>query len=77
MPVEVLRDFERTFGARILEGYGLSETSPVVAFNQLLRPSRPGTVGVPVFGVEVRCVDEHDKPVPQANAAKSSSAAPT
>jgi long-chain acyl-CoA synthetase len=60
MPVEVLRDFERTFNARVLEGYGLSETSPVAAFNQLQRPSRPGTVGFPVFGVEIRCVDEHD-----------------
>ena len=63
MPVEVLRDFERTFGARVLEGYGLSETAPVVAFNQLQRPSRPGTVGLPIFGVEIRCVDEHDAPV--------------
>jgi long-chain acyl-CoA synthetase len=63
MPLEVLREFERVFGVRILEGYGLSETSPVVAFNQLQRPSKPGTVGLPVFGVEVRCVDEHDRPV--------------
>jgi long-chain acyl-CoA synthetase len=64
MPLEVLRGFEEAFGARVLEGYGLSETSPVVAFNQLQRPSRPGTVGFPVFGVDVRCVDEHDAPVP-------------
>jgi long-chain acyl-CoA synthetase len=63
MPLEVLREFERVFGARVLEGYGLSETSPVVAFNQLQRPSKPGTVGLPVFGVEVRCVDEHDRAV--------------
>jgi long-chain acyl-CoA synthetase len=64
MPVEVLHDFERTFSARVLEGYGLSETAPVVAFNQLQRPSRPGTVGLPIFGVEIRCFDEHDRPVP-------------
>lgn len=64
MPLEVLREFERTFGVRVLEGYGLSETSPVVAFNQLQRASKPGTVGLPVFGVEIRCVDEHDRPVP-------------
>lgn len=64
MPLEVLRDFEQTFNARVLEGYGLSETAPVVAFNQLQRPSRPGTVGFPIFGVEVRCVNEHDDPVP-------------
>jgi long-chain acyl-CoA synthetase len=35
----------------------------VVAFNQLQRPSRPGTVGLPIFGVEIRCVDDHDRPV--------------
>jgi long-chain acyl-CoA synthetase len=64
MPVEVLREFEQTFGVRILEGYGLSETAPVVAFNQLQRPSKPGTVGPPIFGVQVRCVDEHDTTVP-------------
>jgi len=64
MPVELLRDFERTFGVRMLEGYGLSETAPVVAFNQLQRASKPGTVGLPIFGVEVRCVDEHDNTLP-------------
>jgi long-chain acyl-CoA synthetase len=64
MPVELLRAFEETFNVRILEGYGLSETAPVVAFNQLQRPSKPGTVGLPIFGVEVRCVDEHDTPLP-------------
>jgi long-chain acyl-CoA synthetase len=63
MPVEVLHEFERTFNVRVLEGYGLSETSPVAAFNQLQRPSRPGTVGLPIFGVEIRCVDDHDRPV--------------
>jgi long-chain acyl-CoA synthetase len=63
MPVEVLRDFERTFNTRVLEGYGLSETAPVAAFNQLQRPSRPGTVGFPIFGVDIRCVDEHDNAV--------------
>jgi long-chain acyl-CoA synthetase len=64
MPVDVLLEFGQLFGVRILEGYGLSETAPVVAFNQLHRPSKPGTVGLPVFGVDVRCLDEHDNPVP-------------
>jgi long-chain acyl-CoA synthetase len=64
MPVAVLHGFEEAFGVRILEGYGLSETAPVVAFNQLQRPSKPGTVGLPIFGVEVRCVDPHDNAVP-------------
>ena len=61
MPLEVMRQFEAVFGARILEGYGLSETSPVASFNQLHRPTKPGTVGQPIFGVEVRCVDDEDR----------------
>ena len=64
MPVEVMRQFEETFGVRVLEGYGLSETSPVACFNQIHRPSKPGTVGQPIFGVDVRCVDEQGRPVP-------------
>jgi long-chain acyl-CoA synthetase len=65
MPVDVLRRFEETFRVRVLEGYGLSETSPVVAFNQLERPSKPGTVGFPIFGVDIRCVDDEGRPVPR------------
>jgi long-chain acyl-CoA synthetase len=57
MPADVMSRFEATFGVRILEGYGLSETSPVAAFNQLHRPSKPGTVGQPIFGVDIRCID--------------------
>jgi long-chain acyl-CoA synthetase len=68
MPAQVLRDFERIFGVRILEGYGLSETAPVVSFNQLERPTKPGTVGLPIFGVDIRCVDEHDVPQPPGHA---------
>jgi long-chain acyl-CoA synthetase len=58
MPVDVMQRFEATFGVRVLEGYGLSETSPVACFNQVYRASKPGTVGLPIFGVEVQCVDE-------------------
>jgi long-chain acyl-CoA synthetase len=64
MPHDVMRRFEQTFGVRVLEGYGLSETSPLACFNQLSRPSKPGTVGQPIFGVDVRCVDEGGRPVP-------------
>jgi long-chain acyl-CoA synthetase len=64
MPVAVMEQFERTFGARILEGYGLSETAPVATFNHTHLPSKPGTVGQPVYGVEVACLDDDDKPVP-------------
>jgi long-chain acyl-CoA synthetase len=61
MPLEVLRRFESVFGVRVLEGYGLSETSPVASFNQLHRPSKPGTVGQPIFGVDIRCVDPEER----------------
>ena len=63
MPVELMADFEKTFGVRIIEGYGLSETAPVASFNHLDRPSKPGTVGQPLFAVEIMVVDDKDEPV--------------
>ena len=67
LPVELLHNFEETFGVKILEGYGLSETSPVATFNQADLPRKVGSIGVPVFGCEVRVVDEfmNDMPVDQ------------
>jgi len=65
MPVEVMKRFQEVFGLRILEGYGLTETSPIASFNQFERPSKPGTVGQPLFGVEIKCVDENDVEVPR------------
>lgn len=58
LPVEVLHGFEQRFGVDVLEGYGLSETSPVAAFNMPDRPRKPGSVGLPVRGVELRLVNE-------------------
>jgi long-chain acyl-CoA synthetase len=52
LPVTVLAAFEDVFGCRIYEGYGLTETSPVVAYNQRYWPCRPGTVGRTIWGVE-------------------------
>ena len=48
LPVEVLRAFEETFDAMILEGYGLSETSPVASFNHPERVRKPGSIGTPI-----------------------------
>ena len=56
MPTEVLRKFEERFGVPVLEGYGLSETSPIATFNLLDRPRRPGSIGLPVWGVEIKLV---------------------
>lgn len=56
LPVELMRQFEETFGATILEGYGLSETSPVASFNQPHLERRPGSIGTPVPGVEMKLV---------------------
>jgi long-chain acyl-CoA synthetase len=57
MPVEVMRAFDERYQVNILEGYGLSETSPVASFNVLDRPKRPGSIGLPIRGVEFRLVD--------------------
>ena len=64
IPVEVLSTWEREFGFQILEGYGLSETSPTATFNVLFRPAKPGSVGLPLWGVEVKVADENDQEVP-------------
>jgi long-chain acyl-CoA synthetase len=56
LPVEVLRGFEAAFGCVILEGYGLSETSPVASFNHPDRDRKPGSIGTPIDGVELRLV---------------------
>jgi long-chain acyl-CoA synthetase len=58
MPVEVLRGFEEAFGVIILEGYGLSETSPIASFNHADRPRKPGSIGTPIDGVEFRLIDD-------------------
>ncbi|MCW2765539.1 MAG: lcfB 3 [Nocardioides sp.] len=58
LPVEVHKDFERKFGVTILEGYGLSETSPVASFSQYGEPVRVGSIGLPIPGVEMKLIDE-------------------
>ncbi|MER5597522.1 long-chain fatty acid--CoA ligase [Streptomyces sp. NPDC002265] len=60
LPVELLHGFEAALGCSVLEGYGMSETSPVVSFNHLDRPRRPGSVGTPIEGVEMRILDPQD-----------------
>ncbi len=66
MPVEVMRAFEQAFDVMILEGYGLSETSPVASFNHPDRERKPGSIGTPIAGVEMRLfpVEGGDAQVP-------------
>jgi long-chain acyl-CoA synthetase len=63
MPVELLRGFEDAFGCKVLEGYGLSETSPVASFNHPDRERKAGSIGTPIRDVEMKVVDEHDNEV--------------
>ncbi|MGW3197332.1 long-chain-fatty-acid--CoA ligase [Streptomyces sp. NPDC001118] len=63
LPVEILHGFERRFGCMVLEGFGMSETSPVVSFNHPDRPRKPGSVGTPIRDVEVRLLDDNGRDV--------------
>lgn len=58
LPIDVLHRFEKAYGVAIQEGYGLAETSPVACFNHRGRPPRAGSIGTPVWGVELRLLDE-------------------
>ncbi|NND31846.1 MAG: AMP-binding protein, partial [Saprospiraceae bacterium] len=64
LPVQVLTDFENKYGVEIFEGYGMSEGSPVVTFNQPGQVRKPGSIGTPVWGVKVKLVDEDGQEVP-------------
>jgi long-chain acyl-CoA synthetase len=64
MPVEVMHAFNKKYHVQILEGYGLSETSPVASFNHLDHEPIPGSIGTPIWGIEMRCVDADGREVP-------------
>lgn len=57
MPVELLRDFEKKTGAKILEGYGLSEASPVTHCNPPFSERKPGSVGIGFPSTDYKVVD--------------------
>ncbi len=58
LPVEIIKEFKSRFHVDIYEGYGLSETSPVATFNQKDRPAKPGSIGYPIWGVDVKLIDD-------------------
>ncbi|MQY08383.1 long-chain-fatty-acid--CoA ligase [Actinomadura macrotermitis] len=63
LPLEVLKGIKEKFGVDVLEGYGLSETSPVASFNRPDRPTKPGSIGLPVWGVEMKLIDDEWKEI--------------
>jgi long-chain acyl-CoA synthetase len=65
MPAELMREFEGKFDCIILEGYGLSETSPVASFNHPDKERKPGSIGTPIEGVEMQVWDDDGNEVPQ------------
>ena len=65
MPEAVMAAFEKKFGCQILEGYGLSETSPVASFNMPDKPTKPGTIGRAIPGCEMKLVDVDGSDVPR------------
>jgi len=69
LPGEVHRDFRERFGVTILEGYGLSETSPVASFSVYGQEPRVGSVGRPVPGVEMKLINDDWTDVPDDPAA--------
>ena len=58
LPVDIHRQFKERFGVTILEGYGLSETSPVASFSRFGEEPRVGSIGVPIPGVEMKLIND-------------------
>ncbi|MDQ3878224.1 MAG: long-chain fatty acid--CoA ligase [Actinomycetota bacterium] len=58
LPADTISRFKSVFGVDIFEGYGLTETAPTVTTNRVARKPRPGSIGKPVPGIDVRLVDE-------------------
>jgi long-chain acyl-CoA synthetase len=58
LPADVLREFRDIFNVEIYEGYGLTETAPTLTSNRMTEKPRPGSIGKPLPGIELRLVDE-------------------
>jgi len=65
MPAEFIPVFEQKFNVKIMEGYGLTEASPVSSFSRLDMPQKPGSIGIPIPGVAAKVVDEEGRELPR------------
>jgi long-chain acyl-CoA synthetase len=63
LPLEIIKGIEEKYNIPILEGYGLSETCPVATFSHLTKARKPGSIGTPIWGVEVDLFDKENTPV--------------
>jgi long-chain acyl-CoA synthetase len=64
LPVVTIEKFQKNFRMPVIEGYGLSEASPIVCFNPQNKP-KPGSVGKPLYGIKISIKDENDNPLPK------------
>ncbi|MBA3293125.1 MAG: long-chain fatty acid--CoA ligase [Geodermatophilaceae bacterium] len=67
MPVDVMKSFEQAFGCIVLEGYGLSETSPVASFNHMDAERKPGSIGTPIAGMQLKLIGEDGNDIPEGS----------
>lgn len=65
MPPEFIPVFEQKFNVRILEGYGLTEASPACSFNRIENVAKPGSIGIPLTGIDIKIVDESGRELPR------------
>jgi long-chain acyl-CoA synthetase len=65
LPIETLKAFDQKFPIPLIEGYGLTEASPVVSMNPINSVRKPGSIGIPIPGVEVSIQDENGNTLPE------------
>ncbi|MBT2679495.1 long-chain fatty acid--CoA ligase [Bacillus sp. ISL-35] len=64
LPIALLNGFRQRFGAKVLEGYGLSEAAPIVTAHNKKIAIKPGSVGIPIPGVQIKIINDEGSEVP-------------
>jgi long-chain acyl-CoA synthetase len=65
MPPDFIPVFEQKFNVRILEGYGLTEASPACSLNRFDAVAKPGSIGTPLPGIDIKIVDDTGRELPR------------